>query len=1558
MKRKKRLKKPLRLLLATALAPIVLFLLAAIAIYIPPVQNYIVGKVAQHLSRTTGMHISVGYVRLAFPLDLGVHRVVAIDGRDTVAALGALRLDVRLMPLLKGRADIDGFSIYDLQLNTKDFVADTYVRGRIGKLEVQAHGVEWNRANVRIDNARLCDARLYIALSDTAAKDTTASTPWHIVADRVRLERTAVCISLPGDSLRLAADIGRADLTGGDFDTGSAACAVRTFDLRGAGIVYALHTSRTPTHASGTRGNPAYRNDDGPLWPDCRPEGEGFDPNYIVLSDIGLKADSIGYTAEGVLRANIRRVSLHERCGMAVSELSGSVYMDSVRLSLPALNLRTAHSRVDAAVAVDWRALQEGRDGRLTVSLDASVAPQDVRTLCRGTVAPELLAAWPQRALNVRAEAGGNMDFLQLKRLEAAMPGAFRLTGSATARHALRDDRDLEARFDLDMPDMTFVKAFLSPDLRNGFDLPRGLHLRGTAGARGEQYRADVRLTARQGSLTARAETDLRRESYAMTARASGFPIGAFLPQTGMGVFSGELTAKGCGFDVPDAGTRLEAKAAVADFTYGTWNLGGMRLEAALADGKASARFDAKNDLIEGEGRIEATLNDDIRARLTANLPSVNLQRLAGLEDSLCIGADLDIDAKASRDFSSYGAEGGLRHLRFLTPVKSLLAKDLNFAFETATDTTTARVSAGDLSLNFGAAGAIDRLAEQLGVVAETITAQMEKKAPDMERLKHLLPVMALRLDAGRDNPLSRILEHMGVTYNSAYLSLGTGPERGLEGCVNVGALANGGLLLDTVGLQLSQDSTGFRLHGDVHNFTKQNPNKFSASLDGFVQTSGIGAHLTFTDAQGKRGIDLGARAELTDEAVSISLFPHHPIIAYRNFTVNEDNYIRLGKDKSVRANVDLLADDGTGLRLYSQPEDSINDVTLSVSNLNLGELSDVLPYLPQMGGMLNGDFHLVDDHTNLSAAALFETEGLELEGVKLGKVGVEAIYLPKEGGEHYANAYISSEGEEVMECEGTYRDDDGGKFEGNVRLHDFPLQMLNGFLAGTDIGLNGKAGGELTIAGALDRIGIDGELRFDSAHIYSDVYGLDFRMDERPIAIRQNRMFFNDFSLYSTRTDNPLVMNGALDFTNFDRIALDFTMKANNFELIDAQRNAQSLVFGKVFANYTGTLRGTLDNMAVRGRLEVLDRTDVTYILKDSPLTVDDRLHDLVRFVSFEDTTSVAEDLQSVATSSFDLTLGISISDAARFHCFLSEDGQNYVDLEGGGDLTMRITQQGDLRMTGRVTVNEGEMKYSLPVIPLKTFSIVQGSYVEFTGDVANPTLSIAAKERVKATVTESDQPRSVAFDVGVAITKPLNDMGLEFTIEAPEDLSVQNQLAAMTAAQRGKTAVAMLATGMYMTDDMTTTGGSGFKASNALNAFLQSEIQHIAGSALKTIDVSIGMESGTSTAGTETTDYSFQFAKRFWGNRISVIIGGKVSTGEDARNSTESFIDNVAVEYRLDKSASRYVQVFYDRSVQDPLEGQLTKTGAGVVLRRKSNRLGDLFIFRNRKNAADRKP
>ena len=74
-------------------------------------------------------------------------------------------------------------------------------------------------------------------------------------------------------------------------------------------------------------------------------------------------------------------------------------------------------------------------------------------------------------------------------------------------------------------------------------------------------------------------------------------------------------------------------------------------------------------------------------------------------------------------------------------------------------------------------------------------------------------------------------------------------------------------------------------------------------------------------------------------------------------------------------------------------------------------------------------------------------------------------------------------------------------------------------------------------------------------------------------------------------------------------------------------------------------------------------------------------------------------------------------------------------------------------------------------------------------------------------------------------------------------------------------------------------------------------------------------------------------------------------MTTGANATNNAQSFIDNISLEYRLDNSGTRYVRVFYNKNYESVLDGEITETGLGLVLRRKMDRLGELFIFKKKR-------
>ena len=89
----KPMKKVLKWTGLALLIPVLLIVLLAVLLYVPPVQNWAVKQVARIASEETGMDISVDYVRLEFPLRLGMEgvRVLRTDSltqqTDTVAMI-------------------------------------------------------------------------------------------------------------------------------------------------------------------------------------------------------------------------------------------------------------------------------------------------------------------------------------------------------------------------------------------------------------------------------------------------------------------------------------------------------------------------------------------------------------------------------------------------------------------------------------------------------------------------------------------------------------------------------------------------------------------------------------------------------------------------------------------------------------------------------------------------------------------------------------------------------------------------------------------------------------------------------------------------------------------------------------------------------------------------------------------------------------------------------------------------------------------------------------------------------------------------------------------------------------------------------------------------------------------------------------------------------------------------------------------------------------------------------------------------------------------------------
>lgn len=1525
------MKRALKYILRTLLALVLLIIMLVASLYLPPVQRWAVNRLTAYIEEQTGLEVSIGSVHLSPLLDLSLGQVhIAKPPTDVIDVEHAL-VDLDLTRLLTLHIGVEAIELSDGSIHTTDLIETLAMDGDIGNLRIVADDIDLRKKTVNVKEASLDGCVLDMKLREAAEEDTTESAPldWQIDVEKLNINQSKIALQLPNDAMRVNAAIRQASLDSGDISLSKGIYRVGKVSLSADSLSYDIPGS-----------NPV----------------KGLDVNHLAFRDAELALDKLSYDQNtSALNVQLKRLAFKEKSGFQLDNLAVNLSLDSKHLTARGLDLKTPHSSASGNLDLDWNAFSPKERGQLKADLQASLGHQDVLCLAEAYMPKDLAKCYPSQPLNIDLFATGNIDDLSLQTCNMMMPSVIdvRTTGSL---QNLTDSANIGAdlKWDITTMDLRCVNRYLG---LNDVRFPKMTIHADTKLCEASKLTADALLQEGRGRAHVVGNIDLNTMAYQGNARINNLQLHDFLPKDSLYMLTANAKFSGRGTDMLSPRTTLRAQADITHLGYASWDLDNIQADCRLDKGKAMVEMHSQNDLLCMQGCINASITDRKlkAADFNMDLSHIDLYALHLAGKPLSASMVMRVDG-ASDFMQTHNLKARVEAIELTTADSIIRPLDLTLDANLTPEFIDMKALAGDLSLSVSSDQGLDSLLARVNSFSGELQQQMDSLRIKQDVLRSLLPHLKMELACGQKNPIGNILRHAtGYSFRDLSLNLNASPEEGLNGNGHMHSLNTGAILLDSIYWKIRQEDSGVALDARVANGPRNSIVTFMSQVHAALTETGANANMAFYDAQGKKSVDFGLALDLLADGFRAHFTPLNPTIAYRRFTLNADNFVTLTHDGHLDALVDLLADDGTGLKLYTTPnEEAQQDVSLSVNHFNVGELTQVIPFMPDLSGFLHGDFHYMQSDSTTTVSAEMLVKNMAYNGVRLGDIGLNGVYFPNADGSHYVDGIVTLDEQEILLVNGKYHEDKGkGKMDGEASFQRVPFAFLNAFMPDGPFALSGYAWGDFTVSGYTENPVLNGELKTESLHIDADSYNVNLQIPDHTITVKNSRINLNRIEAYAAGK-TPLVLDGNIDFSDLDRVQLDVNVRADDYQLINAPKRQGSLAYGKVFVNLGGRLWGTLSDLKMRGKLDVLGSTDVSCVLSDTPLTVDDQLSDIVTFVDFNDT--IPAEVVDVKRQSIDMQMNINIAETAQIHCFLSDMGNDYIDLQGGGEMTLTYDMQNDMQLWGRYTIGKGTMRYSLMAIPLNDFQIAQGSYVEFQGNVMNPRLNINASERVRSTVTENSVPRNVAFDVGLAISRTLDDMGLEFTLEAPEDMSVQNQLTAMTQEERGRVAVTMLVTGMYVTDDAETNGGYNY--ANTLNAYLQSAINEIAGKALSTVDVNFGIQSGTSEAGTNTTDYSFSFAKRFWGNRISVIVGGKVSTGRDAVNTGETIIDNVAIEYRLDKSASRYVNLFYDRNYESLLEGQVTKMGGGIVLRKKADRLGELFIFRNRKEEPAMKP
>lgn len=1551
-------------------------LLIAIMLYIPPVQNWAVDFACRQIGKSTGMTIDIGYLRLKFPLNLSVDDVLVIESSgDTMATADNAELRVAMLPLLRGDIALEGFSAKSVFYQLGNADSTMWLRANIDKADIDNGNMNFSRGSIDVGNALVDGGRVTLIMKDTTVvtpKDTAAMKPLTIRATQIRLANIDYRMCMPPTIDTLSAHIGDAVLKSGLVDIANRRIKASLLSVGGVNAKY-LTSPALPSDTTANAPVDSIPLADDEMWTitadSVRLQADnaiyattgshplpGLDFNYLQAKDIEIAVNDF-YNKGTAIRVPLKQLNATERCGIEL-HASGTFAMDGKIMEASDFHVSTQRSDIKLDARMGIGDLTTESDLPLGLNLKGILSANDA-AMAFPAYTPIVKSLPQPRDINVRVDADGTPARFKVKDIKVQVPRVLNISGNGEVKNITDFNRmGGKINFEGAVTDPKAVKATLaSLKMDSTITIP-ALQLKGTADYNPGNISGNINLTTGSGKLLADGHWIARKESYKADIDLTAFPVDAFMPSLGVRDITATVHVNGAGYNPLSPKTSLAADVMIDKVTYNGKTYTDATLTADAKDGNMNATLRSDNPDVNMELNAHARIDSGIiKGSLNGDIRDLDLHAL-GLMDGPCRGRT-EIAAKGQYNPRSESiiADVNISDFDWLMDTTRYYTPSLTLHASADKQVTALDVVTEDLVLRSAVKARWDSIMPAIDRITKVIDSQIKAKRSDIIQLQHAIPPLDIDLSMGSDNIAGRILAQSGIALGNMNMTMRNDSLLHLNGAV--GRLAIGTNVIDSVALHVNQHNKYLVYNAKMNNGPGPLAEWADVTVNGFIADDKLALFANQHNLQGKQGYRIGAVSTMADSVLTVRLVPKAPVIAYKNWTLNTDNFLSYNfYTKQIEADL-LLQNLPSSLHVFTRPVpnpeegSSEKELVLSAKEIKIEDWIGISPFAPPMSGTASANLKLHRVNNELVGTLVVGLDDFMYDRQKVGKFGLALKVANNPRSKSlWADGIVWVNDKKTIVLNGALNDSTRtSPFMLDMSMIQFPLSVANPFLPAGTAKLNGNLNGAMKLTGTPAKPVMDGYLQFDSASVKIDMIGSTYRFSEVKIPVDSNIVRFNDFAI-NTLNDNPLTINGTADINNLADVRMKLHLEGNDMLMVNSNRPKGADIYGKGYMGIKADVRGSMSDLYCNADVALLSGSDVTYVMTSSQSALTSQsTGDMVSFVNFADTLQVADDSKQTPSSSLTLAATLRVMPNTTVNVDISTDGKNHASISGQGELTYTMSPQNSGRLVGRYTINDGEVKYTPPLMSEKDFKFKEGSYVNFTGDMMNPGLNISATDRMKANVTpEGGNSRLVYFDVTISVTGSLDNMKVVFDLSCDDDITIQNELSAMSPEQRANQAMNLLLYGVYT--------GPGTKANaglsgNPLYSFLASQLNTLA-SNVKFVDISFGIDQYDSTIQgnkSTATNYSYQISKNLLNNRIRIVVGGSYTTDPQAdENFAENLVNNISFEYLLNRSGSMYIKLFRHTGYEI-IEGEIISTGVGFVYKRNLNSLRDMFKFRKPK-------
>jgi len=1301
---------------------------------------------------------------------------------------------------------------------------------------------------------------------------------------------------------------------------------------------------------------------------------KGLDPNHLRLDDLTMRADNL-YFSENRMRADISHTSFREHSGLDLRELTGGFVLDSLHTQIRDFRVETAASYINQNIHLNYSSLSALKDFPASVHVKATIGDSRIAFSDLLFFLPSLpIKNTPGESIRFSSQFSGLVQDLRVEEFRASM-------GDSTAIDLIGSIRGLPeaetANYDVNLrlfssgrnDIQTLVADTLLP---KDIVLPASISVSGNFKGTLKNFSASSIIATSIGSVKGNVELNSGSGSGSKTGRwktdfmVEDFNVGLLLndPVT-FGPVSLKASAVGTGLnkDVIEAQVNVQVdKAMVNGYLYRRLSIEGAAGQK-MFEGKAEIQD--SNLAFIFNGTVNAN-GEKPTYKFTFSLKGADLRRLNFTSDDIRVSGMITSDL-IGQGVNDINGNIDVRNVVIIKNNKRYFIDSLVYVSVNIEAQTHISVASTIFAGQFDGTITPGQLPEVLKEHFDHYFTLHE-----MQR-KRILKPQAFSFHISIRDP-STITEVFfpGLHRLSAGIIEGNfdSGKRILNTNIDIPGIDYNDVTVDSLTVKITSDPDLLQATLKVGSITDSTFRVTNLQLAGKAGHDNIDVVLQSTREDGFTKMRLAGFFNSVPDEYKFRFNKDGIVFQNLPWNVPSDNELIFGKNKFIAHNI-LLQGAGQSLSLNSTDKKiARSPLRIEFNDFDLAILSQVVERENGLlGGTLNGNVVLQNLEKQMAFTSDLKVKDFSFVQRHVGDVAMRANN--KTENVYEVSLDITGNGNQSA-MQGKYRSEVGGsELDLKFDFTKMNLASIEPFTFGRVQRLSGTMTGGLHITGTIKKPSVSGELNFTNAAFNPAFLDTYLHLNNGKIEIDNKGVEFKSFDLVDT-LGNIASLSGHLFTEDFRRYNYDLRVHTNKFLFLNKPASRGALYYGTVILNSDISAKGDQRRLIVNMQAELDKGTNLAIVLPESEFAVEERLG-IVRFVESNiransimsrENSGTYSDTTEAKFSSMDFISNITVNKDSKLRILIDPVAGDSLVIQGEATLSFTIDPSGKLTLTGRYEILNGSYQLSFGDFIKREFAIAKGSSITWLGSPYEADVDITAIYTVKAAAMNLIQDQLVGMSqeernkykqelpiqIYLMMKGKLLKPDIHFKLDLPPDqrgalsgtvYAKLNELNGQES-ELNKQVFALLVLGRFMPKNpLDVAGGNGGLsdfARSSVSQILSTQLNRLSEQYLAGADLNVGLDSyqDYSSGNAEgRTQLKLALSKQLFNERVTVQVGGNVDIEgrRTQENSLNNFAGDLKVMYKLTEDGRWQLQGFRQNSYEGAIDGDIIKTGAGIV-------------------------